>query len=388
VTQLCYKTAGESHGPAILAIVEGVPAGLRLDIEYINSELARRQRGPGRSRRQQIECDAVEVLSGVRGGVAIGSPVTLCLRNRDATLEQLPNPPVPRPGHADLAGILKFANRDIRSVLERASARETAARTAAGALAATLLSPFQIQALAHVTSIGGAVARVAFERHSARAARDASVFHSLDPQADAEFARIIEAAAAAGDTVGGTVEIVVTGVPPGLGSCMTAEARLDGRLAASLMSIQSVKAVEIGLGSAVSARRGSEVHDPIGRDRSRPYGGFSRTTNHAGGIEGGMTNGENVVVRIALKPIPTMKRGAQSINLNDLQPAEATYQRSDVCAVPAASVVAENVVAFEIARAFLEKFGGDTIDAVAASFHDWRDRIAGLWGMGSAMENP
>jgi chorismate synthase len=378
MSPLSYRTAGESHGPGLLVLIEGLPAGLPFDAAWVDSQLSRRQRGPGRSKRQQIETDRIRLLSGTKGGITIGSPLAMTIPNQDATIEELPNPTVPRPGHADLAGAQKLASRDIRGVLERASARETAARTAAGAVAAHLLRSFGIEVLGFVREIGGVAAPGDPLAADARSRRDASPFYSLDSAADARFAELVEEATQAGDTLGGVVEVIATGVPPGLGHYASSDARLDGRLAAALMSIPAIKAVEIGLGFEAARLRGSEVHDGIAFDRSRPFGGFHRTSNRAGGIEGGMTNGEAVVVRVAMKPIPTLKRGLGSIDLKTLRPAPATYQRSDVCSVPAASVVAESAVAFELARAFLEKFPGDTLDAVRDAFASWRGRVERL----------
>ncbi|MFN0206446.1 MAG: chorismate synthase [Planctomycetota bacterium] len=391
MTNLSYKTAGESHGPALLTIVEGLPAGLRFDADLINLQLARRQKGPGRSKRQAIEKDIIQILSGLKGGVTLGSPIAMMIQNQDALIESLPNPTVPRPGHADLSGILKFTNTDIRAVLERASARETAARTAAGALAMVLLREFNMDVFAYVREIGGIVTSGGALEANAKNIRDASPFYSLDSDADAKFLQLIEAATAGGDSLGGIIEIVVIGAPAGLGSFMSSDLRLDGRLASALMSIPAVKGVEIGLGFDAARRMGSEVHDEICYDKNKPNGGFYRNTNRAGGLEGGMTNGEPVIVRIAMKPIPTMKKGARSVDLKTRAQAPATYQRSDVCSVPAASVVAESVVAFEIAKAFIEKFGGDTMGAMAASFNEWKSRILNLEGTpppGAKVESP
>jgi chorismate synthase len=358
----------------LLVLVEGLPAGLAIDAAAIDRQLARRQGGPGRSKRQQIERDTIQILAGWKGGATIGAPVAMQITNKDAAIETLPNPAVPRPGHADLAGALKFASHDIRAVLERASARETAARTAAGALVAQLLHGFGMQVFAHVTEIGGIVAKGDVNDPAARATREASPFYSLDPAADAAFAEAVERAGEAGDTLGGIIEIVAFGCPPGLGHYASADARLDGRLGAALLSIPAVKGVEIGLGFASARKRGSDVHDPIEPDRGGSFGAFRRASNRAGGIEGGMTNGEPVIARIAMKPIPTLKRGMPSANLRTGSPEPATYQRSDVCSVPAASVVAESAVAFELARAFLEKFAGDSLDHVRDAFDAWKRR--------------
>lgn len=378
MTSLRYTTAGESHGPALLVTIEGVPAGLPLEEAWIDEVLRRRQGGPGRSKRQQIERDAAEVLAGRLSGATIGSPVALRIANRDATMERLPAPAVPRPGHADLAGAQKLGTRDLRAVIERASARETAARCAAGAVASRLLRELGVEVFAHVRSLGGIDAEGDPLAADARARRDASPFYGLDPAADLRWAEAIRDAEARGDTLGGAVEVIATGVPPGLGGFASREDRLDGRLGASLLSIPAVRGVEIGAGFEASRRLGSEVHDEIVHDPAAPFGGFRRRTNRAGGIEGGMTNGEPVVVRAAMKPIPTLRRGFASVELATKRSAPATYQRSDVCAVPAASVVAECAVAFELARAALEKLGGDTMADVLAALDAYRRRLERL----------
>jgi len=383
---LTVRTAGESHGPTLLALVEGLPAGLSLDLAAIDAMLARRQRGPGRSKRQQIEVDRVEVLSGLKGGRTIGSPLALAIRNRDASIETLPNPPAPRPGHADLAGAYKYTSRDLRAVLERASARETAARTAAGAVAALLLREFNIQAIGHVLAIGGDCAAPAEVTQESCSLRDSSPFASLDPTADARWALAIERAGEAGETLGGLFEVVVLGAPPGLGSFAQFDQRLDGRLAAALMSIPAIKGCEIGLGFAAADRLGSQVHDAIEFAPGSPWSGLHRPTNRAGGLEGGVSNGQPIVVRAAMKPIPTQKKGLPSVDLQTGSGVPATYQRSDVCSVPAASVVGEAVVAFEVARAFLEKHGGDTLMDVHQSFLRWRKRAQEI--VGGDLESP
>jgi chorismate synthase len=367
---LTYHTAGESHGPAMIALVQGMPAGLRVDVGFINAELARRQGGYGRGARQKIESDAVEVLSGVRRGKTIGSPIAMLIRNKDSRLDDLARtPPVhrPRPGHADLAGSLKWLTIDCRDVLERASARETAARVAAGALARLLLREIGIETLGFVRSIEGAAtaAEVTADNwRDMKARRDASDVYCPDPAASEAMHEAIRAAKVDKDTVGGLVEAHVFGCPPGLGTCADWRDRLDAKLAYAVMGIQAFKCVEIGLGKECAARRGSRVHDPIRFDRAKegtPSLGFVRDTNNAGGLEGGMTNGEPVVVRGTMKPISTLLRGLPSVNLTTKQAETSEYERSDICAVSAASVVMENVVAFEVARAALEKFGGDTV---------------------------
>jgi len=368
--RLDYHTAGESHGPAVICLIQGVPAGLDLDEEFINAELRRRQGGYGRGGRQRIEQDRVEFLSGVRQGVALGSPITVQIPNKDSRLDD-PNrtPPLhrPRPGHADLAGSVKWLTTDCRATLERASARETAARAAAGAVARLLLREIGIEVFGFVRSIEGAAwdGQLTDDNwRSLRDKRDASEVYCPDEDASARMVEAIKAAKRDKDTVGGLVEAHVFGCPIGLGSCMDWRDKLDSRLAGAVMGIQAFKSVEIGLGRACAARRGSAVHDPIRFDESKrdtPRLGFSRDTNNAGGLEGGMTTGEPVVVTGTMKPISTLMQGMPSVDLNTKQPERSQYERSDVCAVSAASVVMENVVAFEVARAAAEKFGGDTL---------------------------
>lgn len=380
--RLDCHTAGESHGPALLCVVAGLPAGLELDADFINAELARRQGGYGRGGRQNIEDDRVEFLSGVRGGRTIGSPLTMVIRNRDARLDDpARTPPVhrPRPGHADLAGAIKFLTPDCRDVLERASARETASRTAAGAVARLLLRTLGIECFGFVRSIAGEATDAGVDAanwRERRSARDASETYCPDADATRRQADAIRRAKIDKDTVGGVVEAHVFGVPPGLGSCMDWRDRLDARLAYAAMSIQAIKGVEIGLGFAAAARPGSRVHDPIRYDpaaSAEPCLGYRRDTNNAGGTEGGMTNGQPVVVRAAMKPISTLLRGMPSVDLTTKQPQPSAHERSDVCAVPAASVVLENVVAFEIARALLDKFPGDTMRELRAAFDAYLD---------------
>lgn len=370
---LRYQTAGESHGPGLVAIVDGLPADLAVDAARVNGELARRQGGYGRGARQRIETDVVEFLGGLRQGRTIGSPVALRIANKDNRIDDPERtPPVtrPRPGHADLAGSLKYLTPDCRGTLERASARETAARVAAGAVARCLLDAFGIRVFGFVRGACDAVSGVAVresELAALMAARDASEVYCPDPATDARLVDLIHRAKTEKDTVGGWCEVHVFGCPPGLGSCMNWEDRLDARLAFAVMGIQAFKAVEIGLGRECGARFGSAVHDPIAYDAARRGEaslGFERPTNNAGGLEGGMTNGMPVVVRGTMKPISTLLRGMPSVELGSHEPVQSAYERSDVSAVAAASVVMENVVAFEIARAFLDKFGGDSMREV------------------------
>ncbi len=379
---LTCQTAGESHGPAVTALVNGLPAGLELDIPLIDAELRRRQGGYGRGARQKIESDSVTILAGVRLGRTTGGPLLLQVANRDSRLDDLNRtPPVhrPRPGHADLAGSVKRLTTDCREALERARARETAARTAAGAAARCLLGEFGIRIVGFVSGLLDIEARVepsAERLDELIRQRDRSEVYCPDAEASSRMVEAIRQAKVDRDTVGGLAEVHVFGLPVGLGSCAQWDQKLDGRLGGAVMSIQAIKAVEIGLGRACASRRGSKVHDPIGFDPRRagdPSLGFVRPTNNAGGLEGGMTNGMPLVVRGAMKPISTLLQGLPSVDLNTKQPERSTYERSDVCALPAASVVMENVVAFEVARAFLEKFGGDTMREVRASYDAYLD---------------
>ena len=363
MSELRLTTAGESHGPAVAAVLEGVPAGLVFDVSAIDAMLARRQRGHGRGARMKIERDRVEVLGGIRGGRTLGSPLLLVVRNRDASLERLPPVTRPRPGHADLAGMLKMATPDARAVLERASARSTAALVAAGAVAEALLSACGVEVAGFCVSVGGAEASAIPARIPAlRAARDRSDFLCPDPAADAPMRAIVDAARAAGDTVGGVVEVWADGVPPGLGDFRVASARLDGRLAAAMLRIPALKGVEIGDGFALARAPGSAAHDGI---LPPARGGLPRrSSNRAGGIEGGMTNGERVVVRGAMKPLSSLRDGLPSVDSRTGRASRGARQRTDTCAVPAASVVAEAAVALELAAALLEKTGGDTLEEV------------------------
>jgi chorismate synthase len=375
MAQLVVRTAGESHGPAIIALVEGLPAGVPVDAALVDADLARRQGGYGRGSRQQIEQDRVEILAGVRRGRTLPGPIVLVVHNRDSRLETAPEVGRPRPGHADLAGALKYLDLDMRNVLERASARETAGRVAAGGLAKALLAQFGIDVLAYVIRIGGAVARVPAGVAERRRHRDSSDVYAPDPDAGAAMRAAIEAAREAGDTLGGIIECVATGVPPGLGSHTQWTEKLDGRLARAVMSIQAIKGVEIGLGFAAAERPGSQVHDPIAYDpgrRDEPSLGYVRATNNAGGIEGGMTNGQPIALRAAMKPIATLKKPLPSIDLASKAAEAAVYERSDVCAVPAASVIVEAVVATELAAALVATFGGDTLRQMKAAYDAWR----------------
>ena len=383
---LRYLTAGESHGPALTAIVDGFPSGVRLDLEAINDELRRRQGGHGRGKRQTLETDRIFVDSGTYHGVTIGDPITLRLVNNDAKLERLQEPPAPRGGHVDLAGAINY-HTGIRQVLERASARETAIRVAVGALARQLLQAVGIEVFGYVRELGGVDAPTWPDRPFDRAARDASPVYTLAPDRDEAIVAAIDAARAAGDTLGGVIEAVVTGCPIGLGSHVQWDRKLDARLAMAVMSIQAIKAVEIGLGVEASSRPGSRVMDSIGHDADhdptdRRYG-FRRPTNNAGGIEGGTSNGEPIVVRASKKPISTLAARGPSIDLASKTPRPAAYERSDVCAVPAASVIVENVVAIEVASALLERHAGTSLaglrESIAASHELGRRHLAENW---------
>ncbi len=385
---LRYLTAGESHGPSLTAIIEGLPAGLELTAEVIDRDLARRQRGYGRGGRMQIETDRVEILSGVRWGETLGSPVTLSVKNRDWENWQEKMSPESRfrdetisvtrsrPGHADLSGALKYNHKDVRNILERSSARETAARVAAGSVAKCLLAQFGIEVRGFVVELGGIKVNapdLSVEELSRVAA--CSELFTYDPVAEAAMKLHIDAMKANGDSVGGVVEVIATGVPVGLGSHVQWDRRLDARLSMAAMSVQAIKGVEIGIGFLAAAASGSKVHDEIfydaGRVTSGTHTGYFRKSNNAGGIEGGMSNGENIVLRAAMKPIPTLYKPLRTVDLVTKEPIEATVERSDVCAVPAAAVVVEAVVAFELATLFLDKFGGDSICEIRRNYESY-----------------
>jgi len=374
---LTYHTAGESHGPALVILVQGLPAGVPIDLDLINTELRRRQGGYGRGGRQKIEKDMVQFLSGVRRGRTIGAPVAMMMPNKDSRLDDLERtPPVhrPRPGHADLAGSVKWLTTDCRETLERASARETASRVAAGALARCYLRELGMDVLGFVRAIYDAQTDVEVRPDNAdeiRRLRDESDVYCPDEAVSEKMRAAIRQAKIDKDTVGGLVEAHVFGCPIGLGSSMDWRDKLDSRIAGAVMGIQALKAVEIGMGRECAFKRGSEVHDPIIWDESQRESntlGYERTRNNAGGLEGGMTNGQPVVVTGTMKPIATLLQGLPSVNLNTKEAEQSQYERSDVCAVSAASVVMENVVAFEIARACREKFGGDSMTEVRQNF--------------------
>ncbi len=389
-----FRTAGESHGRGLLALVEGVPAGLSLVAERdIDPELTRRQGGYGRGGRMRIEQDRVEFLSGVRLGETLGSPLAMLIWNKDwknwqaamaheppgeeASDTKLRRVHLPRPGHADLVGVLKYDRADARDVLERASARETTARVAAGAVAKRLLAEFGITIGSHVTMLGGIVAEGPPTLPAdLNAAADASPVRVLDAGAESRIIAAIDAARQAGDTLGGTFEVVARGVPAGLGSHIAWDRRLDARLSMALMSIQAMKGVEIGLGFEASRRRGSEVHDEIEADREeRGSGGYRRMSNNAGGLEGGMSTGAPIVARVAMKPLSTLMRPLRSVDLRTNERADAVRERSDVVALPAAGVVGEAMVAIVIADAMLEKFGGDSMVETKRNYETYLDQL-------------
>jgi len=383
--RLDYRTAGESHGPALVAIVEGLPAGLPLDVVDVNAALRRRQGGYGRGGRMAIEHDEVEMLSGLHRGTTIGSPLAMRIANRDCRIDAAPEISRPRPGHADFAGAMKWLTADCRPVLERASARETAARVAAGAVASQLLAAFGIEAAGFVVQIGAEAADVPTDctARALRAWRDASEVYCPDAQASSRMLDAIKAAKKEKDTVGGIVEVRVFGCPPGLGSCARWQDRLDGRLMGAVGAVQAIKGVEIGLGFRCACRPGSEVHDEVvyrAESRETANVGFVRRSNNAGGLEGGMTNGMPIVVRAAMKPISTLLRGLESVDLKTLESQRSDYERSDICAVPAASVVVEYVAAFEVARALLGKFGGDTMKEVRAAYESYLQSARAMSG--------
>jgi chorismate synthase len=394
---LRFTTAGESHGPALVSVLEGMPAGLSLLAEHVNAELARRQQGYGRGRRMQIESDAIEFLSGVRAGETIGSPIAMLVRNKDwknwqdvmdpAPREGDPDPrrravTRPRPGHADLTGILKYDRDDARDILERASARETTARVAAGAICKRLLDEFGVRIGSHVVHLGGIdAARPDPMPADLNAAADASPLRTLDAAAEARMIAHIDEIKAAGNTLGGVCEVVCDGVPVGLGSHVSWDRKLDGRLAGAMLSIPAVKGAEIGMGFGTARVTGAEVHDEIELAPGRVLAGnVRRKTNRAGGLEGGMTTGEPVVIRVAMKPISTLMRPLGTIDVTTGASAAATAERSDVTAVPAMGVIAEAMAAFVLAQALLEKFGGDSIAETRRNYDGYVHHIGARIG--------
>ena len=382
---LRFFTSGESHGPCLTAIVEGFPAGVTIDITQINHDLARRQQGYGRGGRMKIEKDEALIRSGVRWGESLGSPITLFIENKDwRNWEKRMSPFAqdrddklavtrPRPGHADLTGVLKYNQRDVRNILERASARETAARVAVGGLAKCLLNPFGVRVMGYVSEIGGITANhVGMRPEEIFARAEVSPVRVADAVAEAQIIAKIDQCKQQGDTLGGVVEVVTTGLPPGLGSFAQWDRKLDGRLGQALLSLQAVKGVEVGLGFATARLPGSQGHDEIDFD---PQAGFLRSSNNSGGTEGGMSTGEPLRVRIAFKPLSTLMRPLRSVDINTKEAVEATIERSDVCAVPAAAVIAESVVAFVLAQAFLEKFGGDSQVEIKRNYEGYLEQV-------------
>jgi chorismate synthase len=397
---LRFTTAGESHGKGYVAVVEGLPAGLPVSADWVDRDLARRMMGYGRGARMKIERDRIEWLAGVRAGETLGSPVAMLIHNRDwANWEDVMSHEAaepgelrrrrvarPRPGHADLAGVLKYDRLDARDILERASARETAARVAAGALARRLLDEFGVEIGSHVLSLGGVRVTVPAELPvPLNDAADRSEVRVLDPAVESEIVRRIDQAKQTGDTLGGEVEVVARGVVVGLGSHVSWDRKLDGRLAGLLMSIPAVKGVEIGLGFEAARRPGSAVHDPIDAGTAAPptggdaRGGFRRRSNNAGGLEGGITTGEPVVCRVAMKPISTLMSPLPTVDLVSGGPANAQSERSDVTAVPALGVIAEAMVAIALADAMLEKFGGDSLGEMRRNYHDYVAALGSRW---------
>jgi len=386
---LRYCTAGESHGEALVAFLSGMPAGLKVDQSFVDRELWRRQQGYGRGGRMKIERDTARILSGVRHGRTIGSPIAVLLENKDWKnwTDALPvepgdpskhkRVPSPRPGHADLAGALKYNFPEARYVLERASARETAARVAIGALAKLFLRELGIEVLSHVIAVGGAAGReeVAWSAIAELYRREEVLLNCADASDEARMKEEVDRALQSGDSVGGVFEVVAHGVPPGLGTYAQWDERLDALLAAAVMSLQAVKAVEVGAGISAASSLGSAVHDEIGYEKTSGFSGFTRARNNAGGIEGGVSNGEEIRVRGYLKPISTLRRPLQSVDFATREPVKAAYERSDVCVVPAAGVAAEAMVALTLARCALEKFGGDSVGETQRNLRGYLEQL-------------
>ncbi|MFB5689866.1 chorismate synthase [Bacillus cereus] len=388
-----YITAGESHGPQLTTIIEGVPAGLSLVADDINEELARRQKGYGRGRRMQIETDQVQILSGVRHGETLGSPIALVVENRDFAhwtkimgaeplteqeeKEMKRKVTKPRPGHADLNGAIKYGHRDMRNVLERSSARETTVRVAAGAVAKKVLAELGIKVAGHVIEIGGVQAKeITYSSiEELKSITEASPVRCLDDEAGNQMMKAIDDAKANGDSIGGIVEVIVEGMPIGVGSYVHYDRKLDAKLAAAIMSINAFKGVEIGIGFEAAHRPGSEVHDEILWNEEH---GYTRRTNNAGGLEGGITTGMPIVVRGVMKPIPTLYKPLQSVDIDTKEPFTASIERSDSCAVPAASVVAEAVVAWELATALIEQFGLDRMELIRENIEKHNEYARGF----------
>jgi chorismate synthase len=385
MSRLRYLTAGESHGPGLTAVLDGCPAGLHVDVAAIDAELGRRQSGYGRGDRQSIEQDRVRVLGGVRHGRTTGAPVSLFVPNRDAAnwgdvlAVEAPSPGgetpervvVPRPGHADLGGALLYELEDIRDVIERASARETAAKVACGAVAKTLLAELGCTVASHVVALGGVVAELGIEPGDV-ARVEANPVRCADETAGQRMIAAIDEAAAAGDTLGGVVEVLAFGYPPGVGSYVQGDRRLQSRLAAAVLAVPAIRGMEFGLGFAAAGLPGSRVHDPLGYDEGR---GYVRESNRSGGIEGGISTGETIVVRAAMKPISTLREPLDSVEMDSHLPVKSRFERSDVCAVPAVGIVLEAVIALTLADAALERFGGATVGDVVAAAEAYKRRI-------------
>jgi chorismate synthase len=374
---LRYLSAGESHGKCLSAIIEGLPSGLRLDEAFINAELKRRLAGYGRGPRSKgIENDKVEFLSGIRNGLTLGSPLALIIKNKDFSIDKLAVISKPRPGHADLPGALKYNQNDIRNILERASARETAARTAVGAIAKTFLNNFQVIITSHVIALGGVDAHTkGLKLEDIMQRAENSDLRCADKAAEKLMKEEISKIENEGDTLGGVFEVIISGVCPGIGSFVHYDRKLDAALTSALMSIQAIKGVEVGLGFEVAKKAGSQVHDEIFYDKKK---GFYRKTNNAGGIEGGMSNGEPIIMRCAMKPIPTLQKALESVDIKSKEKFKAQVERSDITAVPAAAVVAEAAVAFELAKLFIEKFGGDSVGETSRNYKAYLQQIKGF----------
>ena len=372
---LKYSTAGESHGKTMVALIDGFPAGLKVDKPKIDYELRRRQGGYGRGKRQQLETDEVDILTGIWQNETLGSPIAMQVINLDYKLERLKELPRPRPGHGDLSGSLKYLT-SIRAILERASARETCVRVAAGALGKQLLLLFGIETIGYVVQLGSLelpLSKAATESNVEQQVelRDSSELYSLNPELDVQAKQYIDETKKAGDTLGGIVEVRATGLPFGLGTHAQWDRKLDGRLAQAVMAVQAIKGVEIGMGFEAAKLTGSKVHDPINFDSSKCDSnslGYERPTNNAGGLEAGMTNGQPLVIRAAMKPISTLQTPLASIDMETKQPSKASYERSDVCALSACSVIIESVVSFELAVALVDKFGGDHVKEMLRRF--------------------
>ena len=386
---LRYLTAGESHGQGLFGILDGYPAGIKISTDNIDTDLARRQVGYGRGGRMLIEKDKAEILSGVRWGRSLGSPICLHIKNKDwlnwekamsisSKYEDSVTPVTkPRPGHADLSGLIKYGHNDLRNILERASARETAIRVAIGAVCKLLLKEFSIEIVSHVTKIGGiCINRTRLKLDDIRKKAEASLLRCADKDAEKKMIKRIDSAKKNGDSLGGIFEVIVTNPPIGLGSHTQWDRKINARLSMAIMSIQAIKGIEIGLGFDAARLFGSDVHDEIFYDKKSKR--FYRKTNNAGGIEGGMTNGEEIIIRAAMKPIPTLMKPLSSVDIKTKKPFKASVERSDVCAVPAAAVVGEAVAAFEIANAMIEKFGGDSLSEMKRNYNGYMKYVRGV----------